>query len=123
MRGSREGGQGVRTLLKKHKNIGFLNKTDPDPLKIIKQPSPIQRWRADDGPLVVVFGSCLTSSTKKIYFHKTGQLNLIKTMFKSFRVSYGLPPVWNRVSNGSHAIGATKQFINAYYKLAGKNSK
>ena len=28
-----EGGEGVQTPLKNHKNIGFLNNTDPDPLK------------------------------------------------------------------------------------------
>ena len=34
MRGSRGGGgQGVRTSLKNHKNIGFLSNTGPDPLK------------------------------------------------------------------------------------------
>ena len=34
-----EGGQGVRTPLKNHKNIGFLSNTGLDPLKITKLPS------------------------------------------------------------------------------------
>ena len=33
MRGSREEGQGVRTTLENHKNIGFLSNTGPGPLK------------------------------------------------------------------------------------------
>ena len=33
------GGQGVRTPLKNHKNIGFPSNIDPDPLKITKLPS------------------------------------------------------------------------------------
>ena len=77
-----EGGQGVRTPLKNHKNIGFHINTGPDPLKKHKATKPafnvwppsarqrnaIQmafRWRADDGPFIVVFGSFLPSSTKK----------------------------------------------------------
>ena len=65
-----------------YNNIGFLSNTDPDPLKITKLPSqhsmlghhrhasetPFKwrfaggsmmafRWRADDGPILVVFGS------------------------------------------------------------------
>ena len=64
--------------LKNHKNIGFLSNTGPDPLKNYKAAKPafnvgpssarqrnaIKR-RADDGPLIVVFGSSLPSSTKK----------------------------------------------------------
>ena len=66
---------------KNHKNIGFLNKTGLDPQKITKLPSQHSifghnrhasetpglkmafRWRADDGPLMVVFGSPIPSST------------------------------------------------------------
>ena len=59
--------------LKDHKNIEFLSKTGPDPLKspnsqsyeasvqhwaIIGTPAKRHfRWRADDGPLLVIFGS------------------------------------------------------------------
>ena len=84
MGGSR-GGQGVRTPppRKITKNIGFLSNSSPDPLKITKLPSqqhsmlghhqhasetPFNmafRWRADDGPHIVVFGSSHPSSTKK----------------------------------------------------------
>ena len=59
-----EGEQGVRIPhpLKNHKNIGFLSNYGPDPLKITKLPSHHAfRWRADDGPLIVVFGSSLPS--------------------------------------------------------------
>ena len=75
-------GQGVRTPppLKNHKNIGFSSNTDPDPLKNYSYQASIQccaiigtpvkrhliasRWRADDGPLIVVLGSSLPSLTK-----------------------------------------------------------
>ena len=67
----RGGGQRVRTPMKNHKNIGFLSNTGPDPLKNHKATNPafnvgpssarqrnaIQmafRWRANDGPLIVV---------------------------------------------------------------------
>ena len=69
--------------MKNYKNIGFLSNTGLDPLKNHKatelafnvgQSSARQRnaismafrWHADDGPLLVVFGSSLLSSTKKL---------------------------------------------------------
>ena len=70
MRGSRGGGgwQGFLTPpppLKNYKNIGFLSNTGLDPLKNHKATklafnvgqSSAFRWRADNGPLLVVFGS------------------------------------------------------------------
>ena len=59
------GGQGVRTPLKNHKNIGFRSNTGPDPLKNHKVTKPAFnvrsssafRWRADDGSILVVLGS------------------------------------------------------------------
>ena len=62
-----------------HKNIGFLGNTGPNPLKNHKATNPALnvwpssarqrkaismafRWRADDGPLIVVFWSFLHSS-------------------------------------------------------------
>ena len=66
MGGSREG-RGSGPPLKNHKNIGFLSNTDPDPLenhKATKHHLHGFRWRADDGPLIVVFESSLHSSTK-----------------------------------------------------------
>ena len=39
MRGSRGGGGAGGGVLKNHKNIGFLSKTGPDPLKMTKLPS------------------------------------------------------------------------------------
>ena len=71
--------------MKNHKSIGFLRNTCLDSLKNTKLPSQLQcwaiistrakrhfncitmafRWRVDDGPLIVVFGSSLPSSTKK----------------------------------------------------------
>ena len=77
MGGSRGGGgQGVRTPLKNHKNIGFLSNTGPDPLKNHKATKPTFnvgqssapvsetpfKWRADDDPFIVVFGSSIPSS-------------------------------------------------------------
>ena len=44
MRGSRGGGQGVRTPpppLKNHKNIVFRSNTGPDPLKNLKATKPV----------------------------------------------------------------------------------
>ena len=60
-------GTGGSDPLENYKNIGFLSYTDPDPLKITKlqiqhsmlghhgpaSETPF-RWRADDGPLIVV---------------------------------------------------------------------
>ena len=75
------GGQGVRTPLKNHKNIGFSSNIGLDPLKNGSYQASIQCWaitgppakrhlmvfcwRAEDGPLIVVLGSSLPSSTKK----------------------------------------------------------
>ena len=76
------GGQGVRTPLKNHQNIGFLSNTGPDPLKNHKTtksalnvgPSSARQqnaisvafcWQADNGLLMVVLGSSLPLSTKK----------------------------------------------------------
>ena len=66
------GGQGIRTppSLKNHKNIGFLSKTGPDPLKNHKATKPAFnvglssarqrnaikmtfRWRVNYGPLIL----------------------------------------------------------------------
>ena len=76
------GGRGVRAKpLKNHKNIGVSSDTGPIPQKNRSYQASIQcssiigtpakrhpmafRWRADDGPLIVVLGSSLPSSTKK----------------------------------------------------------
>ena len=76
MRGSR-GRPGVRIPLKNHKNIGLLRISGPDPLKIYEATEPViismpaKRhlmalcWRADGGPLIVLFGSTHPSSTTK----------------------------------------------------------
>ena len=66
---------------KSHRNIGVSSNTGLDPLKNPSYQASIQcwaiigtpakrhlmafRWRADDGPLMVVLGSSLPSSTKK----------------------------------------------------------
>ena len=81
--GSR-GGTGGPHPLKNHKNIGFLSNTGPDPLKNHKATKPVFnvwpssdgqrnaismafRWRADDDPIVVVFGSThLIKNIKKV---------------------------------------------------------
>ena len=83
MYGSRGGGQGSGPPLKNHKNIGFSRNTPwSRPPKNIKLPNQLSmlghyrharetpfklrfRWRAEDCPLMVVFGSFLPSSTKK----------------------------------------------------------
>ena len=76
------GGQRVRTLpWKTTKTIGLLNNTGPDPLKITKLPiqhsmlgyhrpaseTPLMafRWRAVNGPPIVVYGSFPLHQTKK----------------------------------------------------------
>ena len=54
--------------LKNHKNIEFLRNTGPDPLKFLKLPSQhstLGHRRADDGPLLVIFGSSLPYKRKK----------------------------------------------------------
>ena len=60
-------GSGPPPPLKNHKNIGSLSNTGPDPLKKSQiYVASIQcwaiiekqfKWRADDGPILVVFGS------------------------------------------------------------------
>ena len=67
-------GSGTPLPLKNYKNIGFLSNTGPDPLKNHKATKPAFNVRAtsarqrdalkaDDGLLIVVFGSFLPSST------------------------------------------------------------
>ena len=82
MGGSRGGDRGSGPRLKNHKNIGFLSNFGPDPLKNYEATEPAFNvgpssarqgnaikmafcWRADDGPLIVVFGSTHLSPTKK----------------------------------------------------------
>ena len=55
-------------LKNQKKHIGFLSKTGPDPLKNHKTTKPAFkigplafRWRAEDGPLILVFRSSLPS--------------------------------------------------------------
>ena len=84
-----EGGQGVQTTPLK-KNIGFPSKTGPDPLKNHKTTKPTFnvgpssacqrnaikmafRWRADDGPLLVLFGSSLSLHKKNVRFGPLSQ--------------------------------------------------
>ena len=67
---------------KNHKNIEFLSNTGPDPQEFSKLPSQHStlghhrhvsetplikafRWRADDGPLLVIFGSSLPYKRRK----------------------------------------------------------
>ena len=83
MSGSRGEDRGSGPPLKNHKHIGFLGNTGPDPLKTHKAantafnvgPSSAHqrnaiymlfRWRADDGPLLVLFGSSFPLSKKKV---------------------------------------------------------
>ena len=77
MGGSRgDSGPDSPPLLKNQNTIGFPSNTGPDPQKNHKVTKPAFnfgpsylrqafRWRADVGPLMVVFGSSLPSSTKK----------------------------------------------------------
>ena len=77
-----KGDRGSRPLLKNHKNIDFLSNSGTNPLKNHKFTKPTFnvvpsstrqrnailmafRWRANDGPLIMVFGSSHPSSTKK----------------------------------------------------------
>ena len=82
MRESRGRTGGLDTpALENHKAIGFLGNTCPNPLENHKATKPAFnvgtsstrqlnaslmafRWRGYDGPLLVVFGSSLRSSTK-----------------------------------------------------------
>ena len=80
MGGSKGGGAMSPDPPEKSQNIGFLSNTGPDPLKNHKATKPTFnvshhrpasemafRWRADDGPLLVLFGSSLPiSKTKKL---------------------------------------------------------
>ena len=76
------GGQGVWTPppSEKSQNIGFSNRSGSPQKSQLPSQHPMCavigtpakrhlmmafRWRADDGPLIVVLGSCLPSSTEK----------------------------------------------------------
>ena len=86
MGGSRwDGGTDPPPPLKNDNTIGFPSNTDPDPQKNRKVTRPAFnvgplyvrqafRWRADVGPLMVVFGSSLPSSTKKKLLSKSDPL-------------------------------------------------
>ena len=79
--GGGAGGPDPPPPLKNHENIGFSSNTGPDPLKNHCYQANIQcwvvigtlpkrylmafRWRAGDGPLKVVHGSSLPTSTRK----------------------------------------------------------
>ena len=73
-----EEGQGVRTPVENHKNMGSFSNTGPDPSyqasiqcraiigPLAKRHLKAFRWWADDGPLLVSYGSSVTpSSTEK----------------------------------------------------------
>ena len=63
MRGSRGGGgQGVRTPLKNHKNIGFLRNTGPDPLKF----SNFLKWYRGQADICGLFCEFVAPPRKKI---------------------------------------------------------
>ena len=78
------GTEGRDPLLKNHKHIEFLSNSGPDPMKNHKATKPAIQfwaiisflWRADDGRLIVVFGSFLPHQTKKE--KKTKKKNVIK---------------------------------------------
>ena len=88
-RGGRQGGLEHPPPLENYKAIGFLSNTGSDPLENHKATKPAInvgplsahqgknalmafRWRANDGPFLVVFGSSLPSLTKK-----TGKKNVV----------------------------------------------
>ena len=50
------GGAGGLEPPENHRNIGVLSNSGPDPLKNHKDHHR-HAWRADDGPILVVFGS------------------------------------------------------------------
>ena len=68
-----KGGRGSGPPRESHKAIGFLSNTSPDPIenhKVTKPafnvwPPSVRQGNTDDGPLLVVFGSSLSSPTKK----------------------------------------------------------
>ena len=76
------GGRGSGPPLKNHNTIGFPSNTGLDPLMISRLPSQhsmLGRQRYDSetpfvGPLMVVFGSSLSSSTKKKTLSKLDSL-------------------------------------------------
>ena len=96
-RTQRGGGQGVRIHLKNHKNIVFFSNTGPDILKNHKTTKPAFnvgptsarqrnaikmafRWRANDDPLLVLFGSSLPSSKKCQSLTPSGKLVWIRAL-------------------------------------------
>ena len=97
---------------KNHKNIGFHSNTGPDPLKNHKATKPgfnagpssakqgnanemAFRWRPDGGPLTVVFGSSLLSSTEKNVVKVGPPLTklsgYVHALGRSVACDYGIP--------------------------------
>ena len=83
---------------KNHKILGFLSNTSPDPLKNYKATKPAFnvgsssthqrnaikiafRWRADDGPLLVVIRSSLPSSETATKNKQTKKVTIVDKTF------------------------------------------
>ena len=86
-----------------YKNIRFLRNTGPDSLSNHKAAKPTKafRWWADDGPLIIVFGPSLPSSTEKTSQSWT---HSEKKLSKS---SHGKHPIWDQLGDSSKCHYAT----------------
>ena len=116
MRIQRADGTGVWNTLKNHKNFGFLSNTGHDPQ--ICQASRHQRHASETPfngvslagqwwPAIVVFGSYLPSSTKKI--------------IKKTVVRVGLTLTKNRCQSWTHRL--IKKSLSELYRLWQKNKR
>ena len=114
MRGTRGGTRGSGPLhppsLENHKAIGFLSNTGPDPLENHNANKPVFnvgqssdrqqnailmafRWWSNDGPLLVLFGSCPLSAQAR--YSKDRQY-LIKC-FRSMTMGSSLLPLPTKI--------------------------
>ena len=111
--------------MKNHKNIGFSSNTVPDSLKNRSYQASFQcwgiigtpvkrhlmafRWRAHDGPLIVVLGSSLPSLTKK------------KKKQKKQKKTSKLDPLWQNFLD-PRMVNLTWQYELSTYEEVGLGS-
>ena len=102
----RRGGGRARIPSINHKAIGSLSNTGPNPLKNDRCTKPVLnfgpssahqrntvRYRADDGPFLVVFGPSLPNSTKKHQkLKKSSELDPLLQNFPDPRMGWYVPP-------------------------------
>ena len=117
----------------KSQNTGFLSNTGPDPLKSYKATKPAfnvvptSACQRNDGPLIVVFGSILPSSTKKkkeknvvkvgppsgkTFWIRACPLNHIICLYTALKGFMQLEPETGYQPRNSYTFVLSKQWLN-----------